>query len=548
MKVQNFNQNKFLTACVQEKIVSEDQARILYQDVGNSEEKVYLALFKHQVADPKKILEFCAKFFDVEILKEEAVNIFKDLVYKIPERHIVQHQIIPYKLENDELKVLVSFPRIEENQAIVRLYFSNILKIKFYLILPQNMETLLSGFFKSGTTFHQLLDNVDSWLQQDSNQSSKAPAIEKVFNYILEEAVTQNASDIHFEPNEQNVHVRFRIDGVLQSFVSFHLSYWAFISGRIKVLANMNTAEKRRPQSGGVTAPVKGQDVDLRVSSHPTVFGESLVIRILMKHNSILSLESLGISGAAQTLLKKAYSSPQGLIIFTGPTGSGKTTTLYAILEKLNGQEKNIMTLEDPVEYQLPHIRQTRIIPGVMDFKDGVRSILRQDPDVILIGEVRDEETARMALRSAQTGHLVFTTLHTRNIQGVKLRLEDLGISQDLMYNNLVAIVGQRLVRKVCEGCVDRRYTTPEEKRFFSVENVATSKGCSECQYSGYKGRTAVSEVLYIPPDVGALHIAEYMDSPKNYLSFDDSIIEKIQSFETTVEEVQRHFTLNLGD
>lgn len=548
MKANGFYKNRFLAACIQEKIVSEDQARIIYQDVGNSEEKVYLALLRHKVSDAQKILEFCATYFDVEILKEDKITISMSLVDKIPEHHMLQHQLFPYTLENNLLKILIQFPRVNENQSAVKLYFPDVVKVKYYLVLPQIMEMLLSKIFKSGTTFHQLLDNVDSWLRQDGDQSFKSPAIEKVFDYILEQAVFQNASDIHFEPSEQNVHVRFRVDGVLQSFVSFHLSYWSFINGRIKVLANMNTAEKRRPQSGGVTISIKGQDVDLRVSSHPTVFGESLVIRILMKHNSILSLEKLGISDEAQVLLKKAYSSPQGLIIFTGPTGSGKTTTLYAILEKLNGKERNIMTLEDPVEYQLPHIRQTSIIPDVMDFKDGVRSILRQDPDVILIGEIRDEETAKMALRSAQTGHLVFTTLHTRNIQGVRLRLEDLGISKDLIYNNLVAIVGQRLVRKVCECCVDKRETTHDEKIFFSVGSVAKPIGCSQCQHSGYKGRTAVSEVLYIPPDVGAQYMSEYLDSPRNYISFNDSLIEKVQNFETSVEEIQRHFTLGFGD
>lgn len=301
---------------------------------------------------------------------------------------------------------------------------------------------------------------------------------------LLSQALESGASDIHFHPTPHVVHVRFRIDGHLQTVHEFHKSSWAHIIIRLKVLSNLDIAESRRPQSGHFEQILHGQKVDFRVSTHPTIHGESLVIRLLARHKKLLSLEQLGFEDDTTARLKKLIQKPYGLILLCGPTGSGKTTTLYALCALMDAQSKNIMTLEDPVEYAFDHIRQTEIQSEILNFAEGVRSLLRQDPDILLLGEIRDEETAQMALRASMSGHLVLATIHANNVLSAPGRLQDLGLRPSLLAGQILAIMSQRLVRRYCLHC--------------------KGKGCLDCHQQGYKGRLAISELLEITEPVDA--------------------------------------------
>lgn len=324
-------------------------------------------------------------------------------------------------------------------------------------------------------------------------------------NFMLKDALKRDASDIHIEPEESFIRIRYRIDGVLIKISVFHKKYWPNILNRIKIISGMNITEARHPQDGRLEATILGREVDFRLASQPTIHGENVIIRILDKKKSLTTLENLGISKGNNAKLKQALDRPDGIIIVTGPTGSGKTTTLYSALAYLNNIEVNIMTLEDPVEYSIPLIRQTAIQDDIgLTFNAGIRSLMRQDPDIMLIGEVRDLATAQAAIRASLTGHKVLTTLHTIDAISAIQRLTDIGIDRYMLSGNIVAIVAQRLVRKLCNHCKKPRVATDEDfaqlklKKPDKAITIYDHAGCSKCSNTGYRGRTAVSEVLLI--------------------------------------------------
>jgi type II secretory ATPase GspE/PulE/Tfp pilus assembly ATPase PilB-like protein len=326
--------------------------------------------------------------------------------------------------------------------------------------------------------------------------------IVRLTDALLSDAVSRNASDIHFEPEEQFLRIRYRIDGVLRPVRSLAKSNWMAILVRLKVLSGMNIAETRAPQDGRVSLSLFGRQIDFRTASHPSIHGENFVLRILDRKLGIVSLDKLGMTDTQLALLKRMLERPEGILLATGPTGSGKTTTLYSILNHLNRDEVNIMTLEDPVEYPLPLIRQTSIAETVkLDFSNGIRSMMRQDPDIILVGEIRDHETAEMALRAAMTGHQVFSTLHTNSALGAIPRLHDLGIIDDIFASNLIGIIAQRLVRRLCPLCKVSYQPDADERRMLEIDNetditLFRPAGCPECEQQGYKGRLAIMELL----------------------------------------------------
>ncbi len=338
--------------------------------------------------------------------------------------------------------------------------------------------------------YHADSQAIESYINQSKEFSLIHFPTEKVDDSVIElvdsilaHAVKAGASDIHFQPEKQVVRIRYRLDGILKTLQTLHKTMWPTLSVRLKVMSGMDISESRRPQNGRFTRQIAGHEVDFRMSSHPTVYGENIVTRLLDKDKSLLSLNDLGFVPEQIEYLKKVSELPQGMIIVSGPTGSGKTTTLYALFSQMNSETRNIMTLEEPVEYQLPGIRQTEIKEGgVVSFSDGVRSILRQDPDVIFIGEIRDEATAKMALRSAMTGHLVIATLHTSDSFGVPSRLIDLGIHPNLLSGHVICSVSQRLVRKICSEC--------------------QGDGCVKCDQLGLKGRIVLSEILSFNEDI----------------------------------------------
>ncbi|QID18790.1 Flp pilus assembly complex ATPase component [Nitrogeniibacter mangrovi] len=334
----------------------------------------------------------------------------------------------------------------------------------------------------------------------------------RLIDALLSNAVKRDASDIHFEPESAFLRIRYRIDGMLRQVRALHKSYWPAMAVRIKVMAGLNIAETRAPQDGRISLNISGRPVDFRVSAQPTIHGENIVLRVLDRQKGIVPLDGLGLSDTQLDLLKLMIARPEGLILVTGPTGSGKTTTLYSILNHINAEGLNIMTLEDPVEYPMAMIRQTAVSETAkLDFANGVRAMLRQDPDIILVGEVRDADTAGMAFRAAMTGHQVYSTLHTNTAIGAIPRLLDLGITPEIMTGNLIGIVAQRLVRKLCPQCKEAYTPEPWELRLLglSAERIGTplyrSVGCSHCDFQGYRGRTAIMELMRMDSDMDEL-------------------------------------------
>ena len=324
----------------------------------------------------------------------------------------------------------------------------------------------------------------------------------RLVDSIIKEAIPYRASDIHIEPFEKAVKVRYRIDGDLQNRAEFPPENYSAISARIKIMAGMNIAERRAPQDGRINMIIGGKEYDFRVSTLPTIYGEKFVIRILDKSSFHFTRSDLGFTDAENTVVDKMINRPHGIVLLTGPTGCGKTTTLYSFLKEINHPTKNIVTVEDPVEYTLGGVNQTQVnVLANMTFATALRSILRQDPDIIMIGEIRDDETASIAVRAAITGHLVFSTLHTNDAPGAITRLEDMNVPDYLVADSLVGVIAQRLVKRLCPACKKRGKTTPKEMEILGLNEpitISRPQGCQFCNNTGYKGRTAVHEILYV--------------------------------------------------
>lgn len=330
----------------------------------------------------------------------------------------------------------------------------------------------------------------------------------RLVDSIIKEAVPYMASDIHIEPFEKVVKVRYRIDGDLQERAEFPINSYSAICARIKILAGLDIAERRIPQDGRINMVIGGKEFDFRVSSLPTVFGEKFVIRVLDKTSFKFTRSDLGFSDEENILIDKMLSKPHGIILLTGPTGCGKSTTLYSFLKEVNTSAVNIVTVEDPVEYIMAGVNQTQVnTKANMTFATALRSILRQDPDVIMIGEMRDEETAEIAVRAAITGHIVFSTLHTNDAAGAITRLEDMGIADYLVADALVGVIAQRLVKRLCPECKKRAKTNAKEMELLDIKdpiNIYRPQGCQFCNGTGYKGRIAVHEIMYMNENMRA--------------------------------------------
>jgi len=333
----------------------------------------------------------------------------------------------------------------------------------------------------------------------------------RLIDAIVGDAVSRRASDIHFEPEQGFVRIRYRVDGVLRQIRALHSKYWSAMLVRIKVMSGMNIAESRAPQDGRISLHLQGRYVDFRVAAQPTTYGENVVLRILDKMQSLVALDALGLAPDQFEALQLMIRRPDGILLVTGPTGSGKTTTLYSILKALNSEGVNIMTLEDPVEYPMPMIRQTSLAEGLkIDFATGIRSMMRQDPDIILVGEVRDAETASMALRAAMTGHQVFSTLHTNSALGAMARLQDLGLNPEILAGNMIGVIGQRLVRRLCTGCKRPFQPSVAQARLLGLDphepqSLFEAAGCEACEQQGYLGRIALMEVVRFDADLDEL-------------------------------------------
>ncbi len=383
----------------------------------------------------------------------------------------------------------------------------------------------------------------------------EAPII-RLVNSLLFQAVKDRASDIHIEPFERDLTVRFRIDGILYDIISPPKRFQPVIISRVKIMSGLNIAEKRLPQDGRIRIKLAGKDVDIRVSTVPTAYGERVVMRLLDRSATILKLNELGLVGHKHEVVEHLIRQSHGIILVTGPTGSGKTTTLYAALSRINTVDKNIITIEDPIEYQLHGVGQIQVNPKIeLTFANGLRSILRQDPDVIMVGEIRDLETAKISIQAALTGHLVFSTLHTNDSCGSITRLLDMGIEPFLVSSSVIAVMAQRLVRRVCQACREAYAPPMEELRQLDMSAdrleghsvYRAGPGCAECKQTGYRGRTGIHELLVIDDDVRSL-IMRAADSSairraaaaKGMTSLREDGAEKLLAGMTTVEEILR--------
>ena len=382
--------------------------------------------------------------------------------------------------------------------------------------------------------------------------ASEAPII-RLVNHLFARALDLNASDIHFEPNEAYLYVRCRVDGIMTRIERLPIRIHTAVASRLKLMAKLDIGEKRLPQDGRINYQIGSKQLDMRVSTLPGVHGESVVLRILDRSDTTVDLSQLGMPGNVLTNYQGVISQPHGMILITGPTGSGKTTTLYATLEKINSERQKIITVEDPVEYQLEGITQIQANASIgLSFAAGLRSIVRQDPDILMVGEIRDHETAEIAIESALTGHLVFSTLHTNDAAGAVTRLQDMGVEGYLISSSLLAIQAQRLVRRVCTDCAETHFLSEDEAIVLEIgisscPKIQRGKGCERCGHTGYRGRVGLYELLMMS-DAIRHHIASGADANiirdeaiiEGMKTLREDAIEKLKAGLTTPEEVVR--------
>lgn len=400
---------------------------------------------------------------------------------------------------------------------------------------------------------HEIETGQIDWASVQSTSAEYSQPVVRLIDALLADAVRHGASDIHFEPEQSFVRIRYRIDGVLRQIRALHGTYWPAMAVRLKVMSTMNIAETRAPQDGRISLSLAGRPLDFRVSSQPTTWGENIVLRILDRQKGLVPLDALGLTDDNLNLLRLMIARPEGIVLVTGPTGSGKTTTLYSILNHINTPAINIMTLEDPVEYPIPLVRQTSINEAMkIDFASGIRSMMRQDPDIILVGEIRDRDTAEMAFRAAMTGHQVYSTLHTNSAIGAIPRLLDIGVLPDIVAGNIIGIVAQRLVRKLCPHCREAYAPDGLEKKLLGLDAqrnpmLYRATGCAHCAHQGYKGRLAVMELLKMDPDLDDLIARRATSREIRHTAFAagfrpiaDDACRRVLGGDTSLEEIAR--------
>ncbi|RKY35072.1 MAG: type II/IV secretion system protein [Candidatus Omnitrophota bacterium] len=478
--------------------------------------KIGEELIHSGVVTETQVLSALAESMGLPFIELKSVEISQSIIDKIPARFVTHYNFMPLNEQNGILNIAVNDPLdlciIDEVKLLLKQ------QIKFFIATSLEISEAIKKYYGVGAkTMAQMIDdsgdgsivaNAEDSLSQVKTAETEDPSVIKFVNQIIQQAIKERATDVHIEPYEGRLRLRYRIDGVLYDLSvppAIHHFQSAIII-RIKIMADLDIAEKRLPQDGRIKVTVNKENYDLRISILPTNFGESVEIRILSRKQIFFSLETLGLDKHGFHVLNSAISQPYGIILVTGPTGGGKTTTLYSCLNKINSPERKIITIEDPIEYQLEGITQIQILPKIsFTFATGLRSMLRHDPDIMMVGEIRDNETAELAIRTALTGHLVFSTLHTNNAPGAVARLVDMGIEPYLISSSLSCVVAQRLVRLVCPHCKERYYPHNEVIKEFDIhlaksDNVKFYKGrgCELCKHTGYLGRTAIFEILNV--------------------------------------------------
>jgi general secretion pathway protein E/type IV pilus assembly protein PilB len=490
-------------------ILTEDQLRIALLEQTKSKAPVGRLLVQLGFVSEATLRDALSEKLGLQSVDLGHIIVDPAALKMLPRDMARRYRMFPVALDRQQKKFIVALADTNNIVAVdqLRAHLKGDFDIELRLAGDSEVERAIEHYYGHEFSIDGILREIETgevdYATIAEGDEYSQPVV-RLISALLADAVDRGASDIHFEPEQNFLRIRYRIDGVLRQIRSLHKTYWPAMAVRLKVMAKMNIAETRAPQDGRISATMAGRVVDFRVASLPTTHGENLVLRILDRQKGIVPLDKLGLEEATLDLLKRMIARPEGIILVTGPTGSGKTTTLYSILNHINSDGINIMTLEDPVEYPMTLIRQTSVSEAAkLDFGNGVRALMRQDPDVILVGEVRDKDTAEMAFRAAMTGHQVYSTLHTNSAVGAIPRLLDIGIVPDVMSGNIIGVVAQRLVRKLCRTCRQSYDPDVKERRMLGIsptESAALfrSVGCDQCDYQGYRGRQSILEILKI--------------------------------------------------
>jgi len=489
---------------VSRKLLSEDQLKVIDYEINRSSENISQILVRLGFLSEAALRDAISETSGQDSIDLNTFTADAEALEKVPREFANRYSLLPLSWDQENLELTLAMD--DPNNLLSQ--------DKLAQILPPNSK--LNIRLAAASDINKAIDqaygyklNIDGILQEietghidlaliESDKGYSQPTV-RLVDAIITDAVKREASDIHFEPEADFLRIRYRIDGVLRQIRVLHKSYWAAMVVRIKVVSQLNIAETRAPQDGRMSLTVRGNPVDFRVSVLPTVHGENVVMRVLDRKRRELSLDKIGVTSSQIEVLNNLMRRPEGIIVISGPTGSGKTTSLYAMLMNINTEAINIMTLEDPVELPIAMIRQTSISETTkINFADGVRSMMRQDPDVMLVGEIRDSETAIMSFRAAMTGHQVYTTLHTNSAIGVFPRLMDMNISSQILSGNIIGVVSQRLVRLLCENCKESIPVPEKYNQFIKSENIYKAKGCQACDFTGYKGRTGIYEIIEV--------------------------------------------------
>ena len=543
-------------------VLSEDQLRIAVLEQETSGENIGRVLVSLGFVTEATIRDVLSESQGAETVDLRQINVDPEALNLIPMEIAKRYNVLPFAFRGEDLTIAVANP----NDMIVFEQIRSMLAADVTLSLKVASESDISRavdeYYGLELTIEGILREIETGqadvavtaLQSDS--ATAGHPIVRLVNAFLSDAVKRVASDIHFEPEQSFLRVRYRIDGVLRQIRSLHRSYWDAMAVRLKVMAQMNIAESRSPQDGKISMTLYGHTVDFRVASQPTAHGENFVLRILDQQKSIVPITELGLNEESLRMVQLMMSRPTGMLLVTGPTGSGKTTTLYSFLNHMNEESVNIMTLEDPIEYPMHMIRQSQVSEtSKMDWASGIKSMLRQDPDIILIGEIRDNETADMGLRAAMTGHQVLSTLHTNSAIGVIPRLLDMGVLPDILAGNVIGVIAQRLIRRLCSKCKIQKQPEGDEIAILSqfVENpteigIYQPVGCTTCEYQGYKGRVPVMELLKFSEEIDELvasrasvrDIRDVAEESGVFIGLAQSAMEKVLYGDSAIEEVGR--------
>lgn len=544
---------------VQQGLISQDQLRIALMEQDQNNIPLGRQLVRLGFVTESMVRDLVAHTIGQESIDLSNVIADAEALKMVPEEFARRYQLLPIAFDEGSKVLVVAMADMFNVVALdqLRAMLGGQIQVKPALAGEAQLEEHIDQFYGYELSVDGILreietGEIDYKSLQGGGEEYTQPVV-RLVGALLMDAVKRGASDIHFEPEYAFLRIRYRIDGVLQQIRSLHKSYWPGIAVRLKVVSGMDIAETRAPQDGRLQITLVGRPIDFRVASHPTIHGENIVLRVLDREKSIIPLERMGLRNETLEQLKLMMNRPEGILVVTGPTGSGKTTTLYSLLSFVNTEAVNIMTLEDPVEYPVTMMRQTSVSEvNKVDFANGIRSIMRQDPDVILVGEVRDNDTAEMAFRAAMTGHQVFTTLHTNSALGTFPRLLDIGIAPEIMAGNIIGVIAQRLVRVLCVHCKEEHEPDEEERRLLGLkpsnqQKIFRQKGCKRCSYTGYRGRMAIMELLRIDTDLDSMiarraHLDELRDvaRQKGFVTLAEDGVRRVLEGVTSLGEVSR--------